>query len=239
MLPAMDRARWATFDCYGTLVDWRGGIRGQLSRLFGEEQAGRLLERYHEVEPQVQSENPSLSYRAVMARVLSELASEVGTSVPPGEEDALGRSLPDWPVFPEAAAALSEAHGRGWRLAILSNTDRDLIDASIRALGAPFELAIVASEIGSYKPAHGHWQAFYQATEADPECHVHVAQSHFHDIVPAHQLGIPTVWINRLGERGDPAPTRELPDLNGLADELDELVPSGSGDSGPRQAHQM
>ena len=121
--------------------------------------------------------------------------------------------------------ALHEAHRRGWHLAILSNTDRDLIDASIDALGAPFDLAIVASEIGSYKPAHGHWQAFYESTGAEPDRHVHVAQSHFHDIVPASQLGLRTVWINRLGEQRDPAPTRELPDLNGLADVLEELVP--------------
>jgi 2-haloacid dehalogenase len=140
------------------------------------------------------------------------------------ERDALARSLPEWPVFDEVPAALGQARQRGWRLAILSNTDRDLIEASMRALGVSFELAIVASEVGSYKPAHGHWQAFYKSTEANPARHVHVAQSHFHDIVPATQLGIQTVWINRLGEHGDPAPTRQLGDLVGLADVLDELV---------------
>jgi 2-haloacid dehalogenase len=163
----------------------------------------------------------------VMAQVLSELAREEGASLPEGEEDALARSLPQWPVFREVPAALDEAHGRGWKLAILSNTDRDLIDASMRALGARFELAIVASEVGSYKPARGHWQAFYEQTDADQARHVHVAQSHFHDIVPATELGITTVWVNRLGEQRDPAPTRALPDLVGLADVLDELIPAG------------
>jgi 2-haloacid dehalogenase len=107
----------------------------------------------------------------------------------------------------------------------LSNTDRDFIEASIKSIGVPFEGAVVASEIGSYKPGHRHWQAFYELTDADRDRHVHVAQSHYHDIAPAHELGIPSIWINRLHERGDPAPTRELPDLNGLADVLDELVP--------------
>jgi 2-haloacid dehalogenase len=223
----MDQSRWATFDCYGTLVDWNGGIRAQLARLFGCAQADGLLERYHEIEPQVQSGNPTLRYRGVMAQVLSELAREEGASLPEGEEDALARSLPQWPVFREVPAALDEAHGRGWKLAILSNTDRDLIDASMRALGARFELAIVASEVGSYKPARGHWQAFYEQTDADQTRHVHVAQSHFHDIVPATELGITTVWVNRLGEQRDPAPTRALPDLVGLADVLDELIPAG------------
>ena len=89
----------------------------------------------------------------------------------------------------------------------------------------PFDRAIVASEVGSYKPAHGHWHAFYQSTDADRDRHVHVAQSHFHDIAPADRLGIPSVWINRLGEQREPPPTRELSDLTGLADTLDELVP--------------
>jgi 2-haloacid dehalogenase len=221
----MSDPRWATFDCYGTLIDWNAGIRGELARLFGAADADRLLARYHALESDVQREHPTWSYRGVMAAVLAALASEAGKSLPAGEEDALGRSLPQWPVFAEVRDALAEAQRRGWRLYALSNSDRDLIEASIRAIGVPFEGAIVASEVGSYKPAHGHWKAFYESTGADRSRHVHVAQSHFHDVVPADALGIPSVWINRLGERGSPAPTRELPDLKALADVLDELVP--------------
>ncbi|HJS97027.1 MAG TPA: HAD family hydrolase [Solirubrobacteraceae bacterium] len=217
-------ARWATFDCYGTLVNWRAGIRAELERLFGADQADALLARYHEIELRIQTEQPDARYRTVMATVLAELAREAGRELAAEDEDALGRSLPDWPVFDEVPAELTEAHRRGWRLVILSNTDRDLIDASIEAIGVPFDGAIVASEVGSYKPARGHWDAFYAATHADRGRHVHVAQSHYHDVVPANELGIRTVWINRLGERGEPAPTRELPDLHGLADVLDELV---------------
>jgi 2-haloacid dehalogenase len=217
-------ARWATFDCYGTLVDWNAGIQAELERLFGAEQGGPLLARYHEIEPRVQREQPDARYRLVMATVLAELANETGRELAAEDEDALGRSLPRWPVFEEVPGELAEAHRRGWRLVMLSNSDRDLIDSSIEAIGVPFDGAIVASEVGSYKPAHGHWRDFYEATRADRRRHVHVAQSHFHDVVPAHELGIPSVWINRRGERGDPAPTRELPDLHGLADVLDELV---------------
>jgi 2-haloacid dehalogenase len=205
-------------------VDWNAGIRGQLERLLGAADGEAMLARYHEIEPRVQSEHPSMSYRDVMAVVLAELAAEAGVEVPAEESDALGRSLPDWPVFPEVPAALAEAHDRGWKLVALSNSDRDLIESSMRAIGVPFEGAIVASEIGSYKPAPGHWQAFFEQSRADNALHVHVAQSHFHDIAPSDTLGLLSVWINRLGETGDPAPTRELPDLRGLADVLDELV---------------
>src|SRR5262249_8091504 len=174
--------RWATFDCYGTLVDWNAGIGAELGRLFGSPESGQLLARYHVIEPRVQREHPGWSYRDVMAAVLAELASESGVALPAGERDALARSLPRWPVFAEVPGELAGARGGGWQLPALSTPDRDLIEASLEAIGVPFERAIVASEVGSYKPAHGHWQAFYASTGADASGHVHVAQSHFHDI---------------------------------------------------------
>jgi 2-haloacid dehalogenase len=213
--------RWATFDCYGTLIDWNGGIRREFVRLWGEGEADGRLHRYHELEPQIEAEAPGMSYRDVMATVLVRLGD-----VPPGEEDALGRSLPSWPVFPEVPAALAEARGRGWRLAILSNTDPDLIEASKARLGVRFDEAVVASEIGSYKPARRHWDEFFARTGAPRDGHVHVAASRFHDIAPARDLGLRTVWINRLGETPEPAADRELPDLAGLADALDDVVPA-------------
>jgi 2-haloacid dehalogenase len=214
--------RWATFDCYGTIVDWNAGIRGELEKLFGVEHADRLLARYHELEPEIQAENPGHSYREVLTLALERLEEEVGLTLPEGETSALARSLPSWPVFEDAHDALTEAQDRGWRLAILSNTDRDLIEASMVAIGVEFDDAIVAGDIGSYKPAHGHWEAF-RKQHGDAVEHVHVAQSLFHDIEPAKELGLPSVWINRLGEPDDPRPDRTLPSLSGLADTLDEL----------------
>ena len=218
--------RWATFDCYGTLIDWNGGIGGQLGRLFGADAAPALLERYHEIEPQVQAEDPERTYRTVLTLTLERLADADGLSLPDDEHDALGRSLPEWTPFPEVPAALEEARARGWHLAILSNTDRDFIAASKARIGVSFDETIVASDIGSYKPGHRHWSEFFARTHADRARHVHVAASHFHDIVPANELGLRSIWINRLGDSGDPPPTRELRDLNGLADTLDDLVPA-------------
>ena len=220
-------SRWATFDVYGTLIDWNAGIRAELERLFGGSRGEELLDSYHSVEPRIQREHPTATYREVMATVLAELASQNGFELPEEERDALGRSLPGWPVFAEVPDALADARDRGWKLVALSNTDRDFVDSSLRSIGVPFDGAIVASEVGSYKPAHGHWRAFYESFGPDPARHVHVAQSHFHDIAPAHELGIPTIWINRRGERGEPAPTRELSDLRGLGTALDEVVPAG------------
>jgi len=216
--------RWATFDCYGTLVDWNAGIRRELERLFGVAHAEELLARYHELEPAIQAENPGHTYREVLTIALERLEEETGMSVPEGEASALARSLPSWPVFDDVPEGLAAVRRRGWRLAILSNTDRDLIDASIEVIGVPFELAIVAGEIGSYKPALRHWEVFREQTGADPAGHVHVAQSLYHDIAPATELGLRTIWVNRLGEPADPRPTRTLPGVGGLADALDELV---------------
>jgi 2-haloacid dehalogenase len=209
-------ARWATFDCYGTLVDWNAGIAGALG-------GNELLDRYHELEPAVQAEDPTRTYR----EVLRETARRMGIDADPAS------TLPDWPVFPEVRAALTEARSRGWRLAILSNSDRDLIEASIRAIGVPFDLAIVASEIGSYKPALEHWHAFAAAVGRLPD--VHVAQSHFHDVVPATRLGIPTIWINRLAEVGDPPATHEQPSLTGLADALEAVAGDAAQPSSSRR----
>jgi 2-haloacid dehalogenase len=215
--------RWATFDCYGTIVDWNAGIRAELEKLFGVEHADMLLARYHELEPEIQAANPGHSYREVLTIALERLAEGEGLTLPEGETSALARSLPSWPVFEDAHGALAEAKDRGWRLGILSNTDRDLIEASMEAIGIAFDDAIVAGDIGSYKPAHGHWKAFREHHGGDV-AHVHVAQSLFHDVGPASELGIASVWINRLGEPEDPRPNRTLPSLTGLADTLDELA---------------
>jgi 2-haloacid dehalogenase len=209
--------RWATFDCYGTLIDWNGGIRRELAHVFGEERADEQLHAYHELEPELEADG-KLSYREVMTEAMRRLGA------PEGEEARLAASLPSWQPFPEVPAALEEARARGWKLAILSNTDRDFIEASMSRLGVPFELAIVASEIGSYKPGHAHWEEFFGRTGAPREGHVHVAASLFHDVAPANELGLRSVWINRLGERPEPPPTRELHDLSRLPDTLDELV---------------
>jgi 2-haloacid dehalogenase len=240
--------RWATFDCYGTLIDWNSGIRAEIERLWPPEepdeeepetaedgdceeadeasaepepdpQVEAKLREYHQIEPDLQRDG-KLTYREVMTEAMRRLGA------PEGEESGLADSLPSWKPFWEVPEALEEARKRGWRLAILSNSDPDLIAASIEQIGVPFDEVIVASQIGSYKPAFMHWLEFQARTRVDRRHHVHVGASSFHDIVPASKLRIPNIWINRDNEAALTAPTVERGDLVDLADILDQLIPA-------------
>jgi len=215
--------RWATFDCYGTLIDWERGIGDALSALWPGADKSVLLGRYHQAEPRIQ-EGSARPYREVLRAALIEVGRAEGREVPAGRADSLAESLPEWPAFPEVPPALRELQRRGWKLGILSNTDPDLLAASIQIIGVRPDLAVTASEAHSYKPANGHWLVFRKLSGADPARHVHVAASLFHDVAPAAQLGIPAVWINRLGERSDLQRAAELPDLSTLPDILEGLV---------------
>jgi 2-haloacid dehalogenase len=216
--------RWATFDCYGTLIDWNGGIVGVFQKLWPDADIERLRRRYHVIEPLVQ-EGRAMPYREVGARTLRALAAMEGLPLTRRREYSLSDLLRTWPAFPEVPPALSLLKRRGWRLAILSNTDPDLLAASILQIGVPIDLSITAAEAGSYKPAHGHWQRFFERTAASRDRHVHVAASLFHDIEPAHELGLRAVWINRLDERSNLPRAAELPDLQDLPATLERLVP--------------
>jgi 2-haloacid dehalogenase len=220
--------RWATFDCYGTLVDWLGGIRGTLATLWPAADADALLATYHRIEPTVQ-EGRGITYRQAMAETVGALAVSEGLALYPADRDTLAETLPSWPVFPEVPAALRELRDRGWKLAILSNTDPDLLATSIRATGVDVDETVAASDIGSYKPAPAHWEMFFERTGADRDRHVHVAASLFHDIEPCAALGIPAVWIDRLGESSDLPRAATLPDLTDLSATLDSLVGSDDG----------
>jgi 2-haloacid dehalogenase len=215
--------RWATFDCYGTLIDWENGLRNAYESVWPELDRERALRLHHSLEPLVQ-ERGELSYREVLARCLSAVAAIEGRESPPGRAEALADSLHSWSPFPEVPAALTALRDRGWRLAILSNTDPDLLATSVDGLGVQFELTITEREAGSYKPAPGHWERFGEASGAERNRHVHVAASLFHDIEPCSRMGIPAVWINRLGEASDLPRAAELPDLTRLPETLDGLV---------------
>jgi 2-haloacid dehalogenase len=217
--------RWASFDCYGTLIDWENGLGDAYASVWPELDRERALRLHHALEP-LAEEHGELSYREVLTRCLAGVAAIEGREVPAGRAEALAESLPSWSPFPEVPAALGALRERGIRLAILSNTDPDLLATSVAALAVPFELTITAQEAGSYKPAQGHWERFLEAAGAERGRHVHVAASLFHDIEPCARMGIPAVWINRLAEVSELPRAAEMPDLARLPETLESIAPA-------------
>lgn len=188
----MSQIRWVTFDCFGTLVDWRHGIATGAELLYPGRGA-ELLELYSPHERQVQRESPGLRYRLVMAEALRRTARDAGLDLLEDDASVLAAGIPYWPAFPETAAALAELRDAGWRLALLTNCDRDIIGETQRRIRTPIDVVVTAEDVGSYKPAHGHFTHFERTFGATRDNWVHVAQSYFHDMVPAAELEIPRV----------------------------------------------
>ena len=191
-----------TFDCYGTLVDWERGIAEAFAAAAGADgvtlDRDAVLRAYHELEPRIQAERYR-RYRDVLALAARAVADTLGWKLAPGREAFLPASLPSWPPFPDTNAALERLREAGYRLAILSNVDDDLLAGTRRHLAVDFDFVITAQQVGSYKPAPGHFVAARERIGGTPW--LHVAQSYFHDMQPARTLGIPSAWINRKGER--------------------------------------
>ncbi len=226
-----------SFDCYGTLIDWEAGIAAVLRRwteahglaLSDEE----LLTAYSSHEAQAEVEHPTELYPQILARSMRALGSELGVAVVDSEADALAGSVPDWPAFPDSAEALQRL-ARRYKLIILSNVDRQSFAGSNKRLGVTFTSVLTAQDIGSYKPS----PANFDALETEMTRLglgggrlLHVAQSLFHDHVPAKHAGLPTVWINRRHDKpgwgATPAPPADVtPDwtftsMAALADAVD------------------
>lgn len=205
--------RWCTFDCYGTLIDWEGGVAEALLPLLADPQPDRdaLALEYIETEKAVEA-GAYLRYREVLDRAGRALLRAHGVDRP----SPLPASLASWRAFPEVPAALRALQTAGRRVAILSNVDRDLIATSIPKLGITPDLVVTAEDVGSYKPATGHWTRFADLVGATTADTVHVGASQYHDMIPAARLGYRTVFIDRHAEALVSAPTRVLRDLSGL-----------------------
>jgi 2-haloacid dehalogenase len=215
--------RWVTFDCYGTLIDWEAGMKQAMETILPGD-ASQLLARYYQVEKEVETEQPFRSYRNVLAETLRRTARVAGMPLASGAEHVLSATLPGWPVFPDVGPALTELRAAGWKLVILSNVDRDLIAETLRVLPVPFDDVVTAEEVRAYKPSLNHFHRFREKHRVADQNWVHVARSYYHDIVPASQLGLRSIWINRSGETApDPLATVELPDLQDLPSTLKQL----------------
>lgn len=216
--------RWVTFDCYGTLIDWERGITDALLRhLPPETDRAALAEWYIAMEAELEMEGYHL-YRDVLDRAGRRLLEALDAPLPADAVSPLPSSLADWRPFPEVPGALAALKRRGYRIAILSNVDRDLLRSSIARLGVEPDLAVTAEDCGSYKPAPGHWRVFQERSGAGPDATVHVGASQYHDMRPAAALGYRTVFVDRHAQALETSPWRVLPDLAGLPDVVDELA---------------
>ena len=209
-----------SFDCYGTLIDWEAGIAAVLglwARRCGVElDQEQLLAAYGAAEAKAELEHPSELYRDILARSFRFLGEQVGAPVTDAEAAALASSVPDWPAFEDSHDALIVL-GERFKLIILSNVDRVSFAGSQARLGVEFTSVLTAEEIGSYKPSPRNFDALSAEggrLGVERGRLLHVAQSLFHDHVPAKRAGLPTVWINRHHDRrgwgATPAPPAEV-----------------------------
>jgi len=233
-----------SFDCYGTLIDWETGLKAVLVPwarqrglgLDGEE----LLAEYAAIEAAAEADHPASRYPDILARSMRLLGDRLGAEVTGDDAARLAGSVPDWPAFPDSPGALA-ALGRRFKLIILSNVDRDSFAGSAARLGASFTSVITAQDVGSYKPAQRNFDALLGAAARlgiRPGGLLHVAQSLFHDHVPAQRAGLGTVWIHRRHDRGGwgatPPPTApvtpdwEFPSMAAFAAAVDRAAPRGS-----------
>ena len=208
-----------SFDCYGTLIDWEAGIAAVLAPWAREQGLDvtdeELLLAYADNEAAVERETPAALYPLVLAGAFRRTGERLGPIVSDEWAQRLGNSVPAWPAYHDSADALARL-AKHYQLIILSNVHRDGFAGSNERLRGDFAAIITAEDVGAYKPAENHFRAL-DAVLPDLDVKrvelLHVAQSLFHDHVPAKREGLPSVWINRRHDRAGwgatPEPSEE------------------------------
>jgi 2-haloacid dehalogenase len=200
----LSRFEYLSFDCYGTLIDWESGILGYLRPLLKSKgldaSDDQILNLYSEFEPRRQ--RPYQSYRDVLAAVVHDFASHYKVTVSEQEARGLAESIRNWEAFPDTVAALRKLKTR-YKLSIVSNIDDDLFALTAPKLGVQLDAIVTAQQARSYKPSLRNFETLLARLPATKDRLLHVAESLYHDVVPAKSLGIATVWVNR--RQGKPA----------------------------------
>jgi len=190
---------WISFDCYGTLIDWETGILGYLRPLMRakgcDAEDSRLLTLYSEFEPREQARSYR-TYREVLAAVMRAFAAEFSVELTTAEAGGLAESISAWKPFPDTVQGLQKLKSR-YRLAILSNIDDDLFALTAKHLEVPFDRVVTAQQAGSYKPSHRNFELLLERIAVPRDDLLHAAESLYHDVAPARELGIANVWVNR------------------------------------------
>jgi 2-haloacid dehalogenase len=221
------RFEWLSFDCYGTLIDWESGILGYLRPLFESKGCdmsdARILALYSEFEPRQQGGHYR-RYREVLAGVVRDYARDLRFEVSDNEADGLAESIRRWQPFDNTVAGLQRLRSR-YKLAVLSNIDDDLFAYTAPKLDVRFDAVVTAQQVHSYKPSLNNFEALLRRYAIPRESLLHVAESLYHDVVPAHALEIATVWVNRrqgkeaaASKLANVKPDLEVPDVGRLAE---------------------
>lgn len=219
-----------SFDCYGTLIDWETGIISALKPLFSKNNIilknDRILEIYAQFEPEIQKGNFH-NYKYVLTKLMECFSEELGFDLEKNKSKTLVNSLQNWPPFPDAVTVLKKLKQK-YKLAIISNIDDDLFQRSNYLLQVKFDWIITAEQVKSYKPSMNNFEQAINRIAVPKEKILHIAQSIYHDIVPAKKAGLSTVWVNRRKNKIGFGATREAyaqPDLEvGNLIKLVELI---------------
>ena len=210
--------QYLTFDCYGTLIDWRRGIEahlGELLRNNGVVPKKKIFPIY--VKFEAEEESDSKPYRQVLKKTAVRIARHFGISVPEEQAEEFAKSVPSWTPFSDTTETLKELGRRGYKRVILSNVDGDLLRETILRNGLEVDGFVTVEDARSYKPAVGHWNSFLERYKVSKESTLHIAQSLYHDVLPATKLGFEVAWINRYGEGAEGAsPKYAFNDLKSL-----------------------
>ena len=216
----MKRPTWITFDCYDTLVEFR--IDEVTREILGERanaiDSDALLARFEALRYETTTSGPYQPYRDVLRNTLAQVIREFGLPYQDDDGDALLAAVPNWGPFPDVSPALERLRAAGIKLAIITNSDDDIMARNVANIGVPIDRVITAEQAGAYKPSAVIFDHALRALGCERDDILHVAQGFEYDIVPGSALGWERVWINRYGKTGDPAygPYQELPDLSGL-----------------------
>ena len=199
--------RVLTFDCYGTLIDWESGMVEGLKPLTArvERDLSRddILEAHARHESSQQSWTPAKRYQDLLPIVYKRLAEEWGVSFTSEECAAYGRSVKNWPAFPDSADALKYLK-KHYKLVILSNVDNDSFRGSNDRLQVQFDAIYTAEDVGSYKPSDRNFDYMLEKMKPlglEKADILHTAESMFHDHGPANRHGLTSCWIYRRNDQ--------------------------------------
>ncbi|MGV9797779.1 HAD family hydrolase [Mycobacterium sp. NPDC003449] len=226
--------RWLTFDCYGTIIDWRTGMTAALESV-APGRSTELIDAYFRCEPEVEAESPFRNYRAILTEGLRRTAEKAGIALADDQVSVLADTLPTWPAFADSVPALRQLRDAGYKLGALTNTDADLFAQTLAGpLPVDFDEVITAEEVQSYKPGDGMFDEFLSRHNPAPADWIHIGNSVWHDCEPAHRRGFRTIFVHRsqnaennewihLSGSGQSSVTVTVPDLAALPAAVGEL----------------